>query len=157
MVFPGKNPSEDREMQHGIRETVQMAPGRVGPVFPQAPMPGPSAPAAVAASAMGLTIHEMPVAWLGSTITGRWVSFFSTGMAAMSRVARLSVSKVRMPRSHRITCRLPPARIYSAACRSSVTVADMPRFSSTGFLTWPRAWSRAKFCIFRAPTCRIST
>lgn len=46
MVFPGKNPSEDREMQHGIRETVQMAPGRVGPVFPQAPMPGPSAPAA---------------------------------------------------------------------------------------------------------------
>ena len=41
MVFPGKNPSEDREMQHGIRETVQMAPGRVGPVFPQAPMPGP--------------------------------------------------------------------------------------------------------------------
>ena len=42
MVFPGKNPSEDREMQHGIRETVQMAPGRVGPVFPQAPMPGPS-------------------------------------------------------------------------------------------------------------------
>ena len=33
-------------MQHGIRETVQMAPGRVGPVFPQAPMPGPSAPAA---------------------------------------------------------------------------------------------------------------
>lgn len=46
MVFPGKNPSEDREMRHGIRETVQMAPGRVGPVFPQAPMPGPSAPAA---------------------------------------------------------------------------------------------------------------
>ena len=46
MVFPGKNPSEDREMQHGIRETVQMAPGRVGPVFPQAPMPGPSAPTA---------------------------------------------------------------------------------------------------------------
>lgn len=33
-------------MRHGIRETVQMAPGRVGPVFPQAPMPGPSAPAA---------------------------------------------------------------------------------------------------------------
>ena len=46
MVFPGKNPSEDREMRHGIRETVQMAPGRVGPVFPQAPMPRPSAPAA---------------------------------------------------------------------------------------------------------------
>lgn len=29
MVFPGKNPSEDREMRHGIRETVHMAPGRV--------------------------------------------------------------------------------------------------------------------------------
>ena len=61
MVFPGKNPSEDREMQHGIRETVQMAPGRVGPVFPQAPMPGPSAPAAD---------HVVPglatVCWTGS-------------------------------------------------------------------------------------------
>lgn len=33
-------------MQHGIRETVQMAPGRVGPVFPQAPMTEPPAPMA---------------------------------------------------------------------------------------------------------------
>lgn len=46
MVFPGKNPSEDREMQHGIRETVQMAPGRVGPVFPEA--------------AVATTVHAVP-------------------------------------------------------------------------------------------------
>ena len=46
MVFPGKNPSEDREMQHGIRETVQMAPGRVGPSSRKPPCRGRPAPAA---------------------------------------------------------------------------------------------------------------
>lgn len=46
MVFSGTNPSEDREMRHGIRETIQMAPGRVGPVLTETPMRGSAAPTA---------------------------------------------------------------------------------------------------------------
>ena len=37
-----------------------------------------------------------------------------------------------MPRSHRITSVLPPARTYSADSSHSSIVAEMPRFSSTG-------------------------
>ena len=68
---------------------------------------------------MGLTIQEMPVAWLGSTITGRCVSFLSMGTAERSRVFRVAVSKVRMPRSQRMTFSLPPAMTYSALMSSS--------------------------------------
>ena len=44
----------------------------------------PSAPAATAARAIGSTSHAMPEAWLGSTMTGRWESFFRIGTAEMS-------------------------------------------------------------------------
>ena len=63
----------------------------------------PSAPAATAARAMGLTLARRPVPWLGSTMIGRWLSFFTTGMAERSSVLRVEVSKVRIPRSQRIT------------------------------------------------------
>jgi len=38
-----------------------------------------------------------------------------------------------MPRSHRMTSRFPPLRMYSAAESVSSMVEDMPRLSSTGF------------------------
>ena len=46
----------------------------------------PSLPQAAAASAIGRTRRAMPVAWLGSTMTGRCVSSLSIGTAARSRV-----------------------------------------------------------------------
>ena len=57
---------------------------------------------------------------------------FSTGTAAMSQVLRVAVSKVRMPRSQRMTFGLPCATMYSADISSSLMVELMPRFSSTG-------------------------
>jgi hypothetical protein len=83
---------------------------------------------------------------------GRWLSFSTTGMAEMSRVLRVAFSKVRMPRSQRITCWLPPARMYSADRSSSSMVALSPRLSSTGRRTLPRSFRRSKFCMLRAPT-----
>jgi len=38
---------------------------------------------------MGLTFSRMPVAWLGSTMMGRWVIFLRTGMADRSSVLRV--------------------------------------------------------------------
>ena len=83
----------------------------------------PSAPAATPASAIGLISQRLPVAWLGSTITGRWVRWWSSGMAARSSVLRVYVSKVRMPRSHRITFGLPLLTMYSALISHSSIVA----------------------------------
>ena len=48
----------------------------------------PSAPAAMAACDNAGTIHALPPACEGSTITGRWVSFFSTAMAVTSSTLR---------------------------------------------------------------------
>ncbi len=114
-------------------------------------MTSPSAPAATAALAIGPTYSQEPVPWLGSTTTGRWESCLMTGTAARSKVKRVSVSKVRMPRSHRITLKLPWLRMYSAASRNSVMVADNPRLSSTGFRDCPTSFSNSKFCMLRAP------
>ena len=47
-------------------------------------------------------------------MTGRWVRRFSTGTADTSRAARAGVRPLRIPRSQRMTCVLPPDRIYSA-------------------------------------------
>ena len=69
----------------------------------------PSAPTATPPSASGLTSQRLPVAWLGSTMTGRCVSRSRSGTAARSIVFRVYVSNVRMPRSHRITLGLPGA------------------------------------------------
>ena len=49
----------------------------------------PSAPAATAASAIEPTREARPVAWLGSTTTGRWVNSLSTGTAERSSVLRV--------------------------------------------------------------------
>ena len=48
----------------------------------------PSAPAAAAAIDRAGTRLRRPGAWLGSTITGRWVISFSAGIAVMSSVKR---------------------------------------------------------------------
>src|SRR5262245_63049529 len=47
--------------------------------------------------------------------------------------------------------------MYSAASSVSSIVAAGPRFSRIGLLIRPSSRSRLKFCIFRAPICRIST
>jgi NADH-quinone oxidoreductase subunit E len=59
------------------------------------------------AKAKAGTRLRLPAAWLGSTQTGRWESSLRTGTAAISRVKRVLVSKVRMPRSHKTTLGLP--------------------------------------------------
>src|SRR5579875_1914700 len=62
-----------------------------------------SAPIATAALHKAGTRLRLPVAWLGSKTTGRCDSSFNTGMAVMSQVLRVAVSKVRIPRSHKMT------------------------------------------------------
>ena len=106
-------------------------------------MISPSAPAAMAERDMGRTRLAMPVEWLGSMITGKWESCFNMGTADMSRVFRVQVSKVRIPRSQRITCSLPPAIMYSALISNSSRVLEKPRLSRTGFLKVPRTRSNS--------------
>ncbi len=68
----------------------------------------PSAPETAAARAMGRTSRLCPVAWDGSTRTGRWVISFRRTTLARSRLLRRDGSKERMPRSQRITSEFPP-------------------------------------------------
>ena len=74
----------------------------------------------------------------------------------MSQVLRVAVSKVRMPRSHRITLGLPWATTYSADISSSLMVELSPRFSRTGTAALAESLQQAKFCILRAPICSTS-
>ena len=67
----------------------------------------PSAPAAMAARASGTTRWRRPDEWEGSMSTGRWAMVLTTGAAEMSRVLRVLVSKVRIPRSTSTTWWLP--------------------------------------------------
>src|SRR5438876_760437 len=94
----------------------------------------PSAPMATPARDNAGTKLRFPVAWLGSRTTGRCVNSFSAGIAAMSQVLRVTVSNVRMPRSHKITSAFPSAVIYSADISSSFTVLLNPRFVHSDFL-----------------------
>ena len=112
------------------------------PALDGLPLLGPSAPAAIPARAMADTSFQFPVLWLGSRITGKCVAAFNTGIALISVVFLVAVSKVRMPRSQRITLLLPWERIYSAAIKSSSTVALIPRFNKTGCWLSPAACSR---------------
>ena len=56
-------------------------------------MMSPSAPAAIAARAIGATLSRIPVPCEGSTITGRCDSRCATGTALMSRVLRVEVAQ----------------------------------------------------------------
>ncbi len=67
----------------------------------------PVRPTAAAARDSGPTSRRSPEAWLGSTITGRWLWSFSQGTALRSSVNRVAFSKVLIPRSHRITASFP--------------------------------------------------
>ena len=116
----------------------------------------PSAPTAIAARVSGRTRSRRPPECDGSTMTGRWDSRCATGTALMSRVLRVAVSNVRMPRSHSTMLRLPRWAMYSAAISHSSMVALIPRLSSTGLAAEPTAWSSAKFCMFRVPTWSMS-
>ena len=111
----------------------------------------PSAPAATAASAIGGTLSRIPTAWLGSTITGKWVSERTIGMAERSSVFLVARSKVRIPRSHKITSSVPEESRYSAAISHSSIVAERPRLRITGFPKAPTFFKSSKFCILRAP------
>src|SRR5262245_44494061 len=75
----------------------------------------PSAPTAIAAFDSGTTRSRRPPACDGSTTTGRCDSPCAIGTAEMSRVLRVAVSNVRIPRSHSTMSRLPRWAMYSAA------------------------------------------
>ena len=92
----------------------------------------PSAPTATPPIASGLTSQRLPVACDGSTTTGRWVRWCTTGTAVRSSVLRAYVSNVRMPRSHMMMFGLPAEAMYSAAISHSSIVAPKPRLSITG-------------------------
>src|SRR5437773_11443001 len=77
-------------------------------------------------------------------------------MAEMSMVLRVMFSKVLMPRSHSMTSRFPPAMMYSADSSHSWIVAERPRLSMTALRCFPSSFRRLKFCMLRAPTCRMS-
>lgn len=94
--------------------------------------------------------------WLGSTIIGRWLSSLTKGMMLRSRVFRVAVSKVRMPRSQRMTLGLPLERMYSAAERNSSRRAERPRLRSMGFWSLPTARRSSKFCMLREPIWMMS-
>src|SRR2546422_3819087 len=70
----------------------------------------PSAPAATAARAIGMTLSRSPVPWDGSAMIGTCDSLCTTGMAVRANTLRVAVSNPRKPRSHRITSWVPPAR-----------------------------------------------
>ena len=93
----------------------------------------PSAPAAIDARDMGTTLSRRPVPCDGSTTIGRCDRRSTAGTTERSSVLRVKSENVRMPRSHRTTFGLPSERMYSAASRNSSSVADIPRFRSTGF------------------------
>ncbi len=119
-------------------------------------MSSPSAPAATAARATAAMPCRTPTPCDGSAKTGRCESLFSIGMALMSKVLRVIVSNVRIPRSQRTTWRLPRATMYSAAISISLRVALIPRLRRTGRRSSPTASSSEKFCMLRAPICSIS-
>ena len=108
------------------------------------------------ASDIGWTRYQWPVPWDGSEMTGRWLSRLTSAIAFRSMVLRVAVSKVRMPRSHRITCSLSCERTYSAASSHSSIVAPMPRFNITGLPVFPASASSTKFCMLRVPTWSTS-
>ena len=111
----------------------------------------------MAARAMGLTFSRIPVAWLGSMMIGRCVKALTTGTAVRSSVLRVYPSKVRIPRSHKMTWSFPSDKMYSADINHSSMVAASPRLRSTGLPIRPTLLSSSKFCIFRAPICTTST
>src|SRR6185295_3145843 len=116
----------------------------------------PSAPAATAARAIGITFSLRPVPCDGSAMIGRCDSLCTTGMAVRSNTLRVAVSNPRMPRSHRITSWFLSASTYSAERSSSSMVAAMPRFRSTAFFARPAALSSEEFCMLRAPIWMMS-
>ena len=69
---------------------------------------------------------------------------------------RVVVSKVRMPRSHRMIWLFPAEAMYSAAISHSSMVAPKPRLSMTGRPARPQASRSEKFCMLRVPIWRMS-
>ncbi len=116
----------------------------------------PSAPMAMAARESGTTRSRRPPEWDGSTTIGRCERPWTTGTAEMSRVLRVAVSNVRIPRSHRTISRLPRWATYSAAISHSTIVELMPRLSITGLPASPTAWRSLKFWALRVPTWSMS-
>src|SRR5882724_508287 len=116
----------------------------------------PSAPAATAALDIGAIKLRIPVPCEGSATTGRCDNSLASATAARSRVLRVAVSNVLMPRSHSTTFGLPPASRYSAANNHSLIVAEGPRLSRIGRGSVASLRNNEKFCMFLAPTWSMS-
>ena len=67
----------------------------------------PSAPHAIAAFDIGAIKSRLPVPCDGSTIIGYGDLDFIIGIELKSKVLRVAVSNVRIPRSHKIICSFP--------------------------------------------------
>ena len=92
----------------------------------------PSAPAATPARAIAGIRSGRPVAWLGSTMIGRWLSPLTFGTIDRSSMFRVESSKSG-PRARRGSPRgCPAARTYSADISRSLTVALMPALQEDG-------------------------
>jgi len=111
----------------------------------------PSAPTASPAFASGATRSYLPAAWLGSTMIGRWDSFFINATVLRSRVFRVDCSNVLIPLSHSTTFGFPSLRMYSAASRNSSIVADIPLLRRIGLPSFATFLRRSKLCMFLAP------
>src|SRR5258708_4058816 len=86
----------------------------------------PSAPTAIAARETAPMRLCLPVPCDGSATTGKCESSFARATAAKSKVLRMPVSNVLIPRSQRTTSEFPPESRYSAASSHSFTDADGP-------------------------------
>jgi len=83
----------------------------------------PSEPVIFAAFANSVTKSYVPAACEGSTIIGKFESFLIMGTDDRSNVNLVSVTKVVMPLSHKITSMLPSFITYSAALNHFSIVA----------------------------------
>jgi len=111
----------------------------------------PSAPTASPALANGATRSYRPAAWLGSTMIGRWDSFFINATVLRSRMFLVDCSNVRIPLSQSTTFGFPSFKMYSAARRNSSIVADIPLFRRIGLPRRATFLRRSKLCMFLAP------
>ena len=97
--------------------------------------PSPLAPAANDPMLSGVTSDRTPAAWLGSTMTGRWVRSRTRATALRSRVCRVARSNVLIPLSQSTTLGFPSASTYSAAISG---VSERRQGSRQGFSTLRR-------------------
>jgi len=114
---------------------------------------------AVGAGGEGGTRHGWdqsgrPVAWLGSTMIGKWL--WPLTLARRScRACCASSPRTTAPRARTAPRSGSPLRECIRRHEQVFHRGAHARFSSTGLRVWPTSLSRSKFCMLRAPTWNI--